>query len=222
MTHESDAPREPTSAKSRAKKTGIPFTPEQRIGVLARDRVTGFTGHVVGRLIQLSGNIQFAIQPLDNEPSKYPDAQYLDWHMLEEIGEGVAGQVPPRDPTVTLSVGDKVRDTISGLKGFIVEEHLFQNGCVYFTVSPINGVNVFGEIAGGTRLPHQRLEPLLTFRERLKKAFTRKEKPDTPPAAKTTKAKEPAPETAKPQRSSTGGPGDRLPARSVRSGGGHG
>lgn len=109
---------------------------EIKMGNVVRDILTGYTGSVIQKIEQLSGNIQYAIQRSQNEgETAYPDAMSLDYHTLEVISPGFADRV--QEPiTSNIQLGSKVRDKASGLEGIAVEKITYFNGCLRFGVKP--------------------------------------------------------------------------------------
>lgn len=148
------------SAPKKAPVNGKPFTISNRLGVQVRDPVTNLHGYATARVDMLSGCVQFAIQPKDKSPSdKVADAQFIDFNLLEEIGDGFSAKLPEVDNTVTVKLGDHVYDSVTKFRGVAVEKYTFQNGCVYFAVQSTRRThNLFGELPGATRIPHARLK----------------------------------------------------------------
>lgn len=139
---------------------GKPFSIDHRLGVEVRDPVTNLQGYATCRVEMLSGCVQFSIQPKDDKVTdKLSEAHFIDYNLLEEVGDGFANKLPPVDPTVTVKLGDHVYDSVSKFRGIAIEKYTFQNGCVYFALqSTRRRQNVFGELPGATRIPHARLK----------------------------------------------------------------
>lgn len=128
-----------------------------KLGVTARDKVTGFTGVVTSRVDFLSGNVQFSLQPKGAD-GNLPDAHYFDFHMLEFVDEGVSANVMLPAQT-SIKVGNKVRDKASLFTGTATGKTTFMNGCVYFTVVPeMRTTALINEVPAGSFLEHTRLE----------------------------------------------------------------
>lgn len=152
-----------TLTRKAAPKRGKPIGVNHRLGVLARDTVTGFEGVVTVRVEMLNGNVQFLLQPKGKKDA-IADGKCIDFHLLEEIGAGVADKLPPIDQSATIKLGQRVRDRVSGLTGIVTEKTTFQNGCVYFAIQAhANRSKLLGEIPGSINFPHQRLEVRPTF-----------------------------------------------------------
>jgi hypothetical protein len=209
---------ESLSAKTQVK--GYPLDRGSKLGLLVRDPVTGLEGTCHIRVEMLSGNVQFGVQPKgDGETLK--EAHSLDYHLLEVIGEGVSARVPPEDDTVTLKLGQRVRDRISGQVGIAVEKATFQNGCVYFSVQPRKGlIDIANEIPKSNFLAHQRLRPAPTFGERLSGLFGPRKatRPGRVLPKSATVIAMPAPPKADPapERRPTGGPSRSVKSMNIR------
>jgi len=103
-----------------------------RLGVTARDKVSGFTGIVHSKIEFLTGNVQFALQPPAKE-GVLPDTIGFDEHQLEEApGASVPSIAPPADTGVKL--GEKVKDIVTKFEGIATKRSTFLNGCVYYMV----------------------------------------------------------------------------------------
>jgi hypothetical protein len=159
---------QPVKAKPPARKAppkGVPMTSEGRLGVMARDVVTGLEGIVACKTEMLNGNVQLGIQP-KGKGDKIEEAHFIDWHTLEVIGEGIADKVPPIDRSPTIKLGQRVFDRVSGMTGIAVERTTFLNGCVYFAVQgPYRKEQLLGDLSQPVRFPHQRLESYRTLGE---------------------------------------------------------
>lgn len=213
------ARRKAGARKTAAKKAGIPFTTETRLGVMARDIVTGFEGIVSAKIEMLTGNVQYAIQP-KGKADTMVDARGMDFHLLEEIGPGVADKLPAIDATATIKVGQKVRDTVSGLIGVTIDKTTFQNGCVYFNVQPHAARSkLTGELPGSILVQHGRLRVYRTLWERIVAFFTPKPQVKAPkPVRPVAQAATPAPKVTPPPppaRRPPGGPSRSMSAQRI-------
>lgn len=126
-------------------KKAIPLA----LGVRGKDPVSGLTGFVIQKSEMITGNVQWAIHP-EGDGTKVLDGNMIDQHLIEVLDAGFSGKVPPVDDTVTLKLGWKARDRVSGVEGILTEKVTFQNGCVYFALSP-------KAKKGATELPEPRL-----------------------------------------------------------------
>lgn len=69
------------------------------LGVVVKDRLTGFKGRTTGRVQYITGCSQYAVQPDAKESGEFVEARYFDEHRLEVIdarpivlGEPVAAE----------------------------------------------------------------------------------------------------------------------------------
>lgn len=60
------------------------------LGKLARDKVTGFEGIVVGHAKHLTGCDTYGLQPKVDSDGKVQDAQWFDEGRIEILGDGIA------------------------------------------------------------------------------------------------------------------------------------
>jgi hypothetical protein len=60
----------------------------EKMGKLAKDRITGFQGVIIGRADYLFGCTQYCIAP-QAEKNEIKDAHWFDEGRVEVIGEGV-------------------------------------------------------------------------------------------------------------------------------------
>lgn len=108
-----------------------------KLGQRVRDIVSGFNGIAISRLDQLNGNVQYAVQPMQKDgETAYPEAMYIDHHMLEVLDEGVSDKVtkPVFLPLKLRTLGAEVRDTITDFTGIATQKATYMNGCVSFDV----------------------------------------------------------------------------------------
>lgn len=108
-----------------------------KLGQTVRDLVTGFTGVATSRLDHLNGNVQYAVMPKQKEgENTFPEAVYLDHHMLEVLDDGVSAKVTKAValPLTLQTLGVEVRDRITGFVGITTQKSTYMNGCVSFDV----------------------------------------------------------------------------------------
>ena len=79
------------------------------MGKLARDKVTGFEGVIVGVCAYLTGCDQYGIQPPAKDGEIKP-SQWFDVHRVEIVGEGVR----VADVSSTRAPGGPARDAPRG------------------------------------------------------------------------------------------------------------
>lgn len=91
-------------------------------GDLVKDSVTGFQGIVTDITTWLHGCDRAAVQPQElNKDGKPQAATTFDVLQLEIIQKQAVTYVK-RDDMVDIKLGDKVRDTITGLTGVMISE----------------------------------------------------------------------------------------------------
>jgi hypothetical protein len=115
-------------------------------------KITGFSGICTSFREELGGTVAAGIQPAcsADKTDVLPDAISLDIQTIDVIGDGVAALAKP-EPDVTVKLGDKVRDTITGTEGIALARVSFINGCVFFTVQ--------GVVGQDGKVPDQRFTP---------------------------------------------------------------
>ena len=100
-----------------------------KIGVIAKDIVTGFTGVVTAYAVHLSNCDRAFIQPRELKEDGSPkDAHYFDVPQLEYVD---MSDVPIIEPVYTnIHNGDKVCHNIIPFKGTVIGINTWINGCV--------------------------------------------------------------------------------------------
>ena len=72
---------------------------EKKLGVKAKDKVTGFTGILVARTEWLNGCVRVTLQPPMDKDGKIPESGTFDEPQIEVVGKGVqAHQAPTGGP----------------------------------------------------------------------------------------------------------------------------
>lgn len=107
-----------------------------KLGQTLRDRASGFTGIAVSRFDFLNGNVQYSLQPkAPEDATALPEAVSFDVQQLEIVDAGISDTAgkPARTP---IQVGQKVKDTITGLTGVATMKATYLNGCIAFLVTP--------------------------------------------------------------------------------------
>lgn len=59
--------------------------PEIELGSRVKDRVTGFTGVAVSRIVYLNGCVQYGVRPRVSSDNKIIDCEYIDVAQLEAL-----------------------------------------------------------------------------------------------------------------------------------------
>jgi len=110
---------------------------EIKLGQRVRDAASGFSGIAIQLSEQLSGSVQIGIQPqVEDGATMYPDAVFIDVHMIEFVDEGISARVTPAPKDIEIKLGNKVKDIATGFTGIAIEKATYMNGCVYFGVLP--------------------------------------------------------------------------------------
>jgi hypothetical protein len=108
------------------------------LGKLVKDATSGFEGIVIQTLEQMSGNIQIAIQPQVKADATgiYPEAMFIDYHMIDVTGEGVSARVTKVPTPSAIKLGQRVKDVATDFTGIAYEKATYINGCEAFSVLP--------------------------------------------------------------------------------------
>lgn len=105
-----------------------------KLGHLAKDKVSGFTGIAVTQTDFLSGNVQFTLQPQVDEKGAEVPAQVFDAHQMESLGPVNTIKVIAAPADTGIKLGEKVKDIVSTVEGIAIRRATFLNGCVYYSV----------------------------------------------------------------------------------------
>jgi hypothetical protein len=66
------------------------------LGQEVKDKVTGFTGIAISKVIYLNGCVQFCVKPRKTKKDgDMPDGHYIDVEQLEVVGDGL--YIAPKD-----------------------------------------------------------------------------------------------------------------------------
>lgn len=108
----------------------IPF------GVKVKDKHTGFSGTVIGRVHMINGCVQYSVQPVMKKDDSIfiPEAYSIDEQSLE-VTEGEIGK--PEVVNFAYETGDKVSHRINGFEGHIT--HCIQdiNKCERYIIEGV-------------------------------------------------------------------------------------
>lgn len=63
---------------------------EIKLGKKVKDKVTGYEGVATAKVEYLNGCIQYCVIPQVGSDGKMPEAEYIDVHQLEVVGEGTS------------------------------------------------------------------------------------------------------------------------------------
>lgn len=139
---------------------------EIRLGLILRDRITGFQGTCTAKVDILGGNVMWTLQPRAKLPTKIDDidspvivadAKSIDEHTLEIIGDSGLKPLAYDPEAMSISLGEEVKDSFTGNTGHVNERITFFNGCVYYNFI-VNNRTVTNEVESKMFLPYQRLE----------------------------------------------------------------
>lgn len=107
-----------------------------KIGDVARDVITGFTGVVVARSQWLNNCDRLQLQPREAKDGKPVAATSFDEPNLEFVESTDLRVIPPNLPADPTRIRDVVRDRVTGLSGVVVGVTTWMNGCRRITVQP--------------------------------------------------------------------------------------
>lgn len=103
------------------------------LGKTVVDASCGFTGTVIQIMENFSGNTQIGIQPKVTEgTSSYPEAMFVDHHLVDVIDDGVSARVTTVPNRFELALGELAEDTINGFSGIATCRATYLNGCEAF------------------------------------------------------------------------------------------
>lgn len=108
-----------------------------KLGSMIEDLATGFRGIASQRLENMNGSIQYAIQPKSETGNTYPEAMFIDVHMLTVVGDGVSDKAFPA-PIPKVCLGKKVVCSVTGVQGIATHMATYMNGCIAFCVTHKN------------------------------------------------------------------------------------
>lgn len=106
------------------------------LGLMVRDKVTGFVGVADNRAEFMHGCTRYYIQPQINRDGAVPEGALFDEPQIEII-QPVNAVVPePVEPPVRCAMGQKVRDPITSIEGIVCGRAVYLNGCSRVYVVP--------------------------------------------------------------------------------------
>jgi hypothetical protein len=108
-----------------------------KLGDIAKCKVTGFEGAVIGWTSYLHSCDQFTIQPKGVKDGKPIACRTYDVLQLERVGSGACAVVIPQRVKAPPSLGDKVECALTGAVGIVTSRTIWSNGCVRLGVQPI-------------------------------------------------------------------------------------
>ena len=105
-----------------------------KLGQQVRCKITGFEGVVDHLCFPMADATKIGIQAPMNKDGKMGECYTLDYMSIEILNEKPI--IKPKQSKPKFKLGDKVEDTITGLKGKIVMVIFYFNGCVHYRVQP--------------------------------------------------------------------------------------
>jgi len=63
-----------------------------KLGILAKDKITGFEGIITGHSDYLTGCDQYILQPKSKSDGDYTEGRWFDEGRLDKIGPGIASE----------------------------------------------------------------------------------------------------------------------------------
>jgi predicted metalloprotease with PDZ domain len=105
---------------------------EMFLGKKLRDKVSGFTGIASVKTNFLTGTVQYTLVPPVDKKGDVREMSF-DVYQLEYVDEGVDTIEAPTDTGIKL--GEEVKDIVTSMEGIAIQECIFLNGCVYYTVT---------------------------------------------------------------------------------------
>lgn len=135
---------------------------EVMLGHRVRDAITGYEGIAFQETLLLSGTVQLAVQPQMSDDQKkagadMPGGMSMDIHTLEYVDEGLRSRVIT-PPAVSVKLGERVKDQVTGVCGMVTSRVTFLNGCVYFNVQ--QEADKDGKVPDPLFLDHKRLKKI--------------------------------------------------------------
>jgi hypothetical protein len=108
------------------------------LGCVAREKITGFKGVVIGHVRWLTNCDRFVLQPRDlKEDGTRQDSSSFDVGTLEWAEDAIDVRVHPvARSKVPVDLGDEVMDNVTGIRGIVYAQTTWLEGCVTCDVQP--------------------------------------------------------------------------------------
>jgi hypothetical protein len=106
-----------------------------KLGDMAKDTITGFTGVVTAITDNLSNCRRYGLQPRETKDGKPIDSRFFDEVQIERTGATNIPVVAVMHPFKG-KPGATVRDRVTGLEGVVTAVTTWIGGCVRMTVQP--------------------------------------------------------------------------------------
>lgn len=131
-----------------------------KLGNVARDAATGFTGTVEMISWTLGGNIHVILQPSCEEGAnnELRKSEEFDHHLVDFVSDGIADRVCPPDDVEPLELGKRYRDKITGFTGIAVIKVASLQGCMQYGLTPKMADDDSGKYPNSIYFDHKRLD----------------------------------------------------------------
>lgn len=103
------------------------------LGYEATDKITGLEGVITAKALFLYGPTRYELLPTKLQDKRPADSVWLDEGRIEQ-GKKRVIEVPP--VPITVQLGDKAKDTLTGFEGIVSGVFVFANGCVRVEITP--------------------------------------------------------------------------------------
>lgn len=117
-------------------KTLIPIkSPDEIIlGMRVKDLLTGVEGIAWYKIVKYGNWIQFGIQPQGGETDRKEDI-VADWQTIAIIDDGLKEYCTKAEP-FRINMGDTIYDPVLKLKGTVISNITYFNGCKFIDYMP--------------------------------------------------------------------------------------
>lgn len=106
-----------------------------KLGVIARDKLTGFEGVVIAHSKHMNNCDRFTLQPQGLVEGKSPDPYGFDAPNIEYVKESGATVMSPSISKIA-PPGVIGKDRLTGVEGIVTSVTTFSNGCVRGILQP--------------------------------------------------------------------------------------
>lgn len=106
------------------------------LGIIVRDKVTGFIGVAENRATFLYGCDRYCVQPKIDKEGKMPESKMIDEPQLEIVEGEVAAMEPAIEPKQLVEMGQLVLDPIRSTEGTVIGRAVYLNGCSRVLIQP--------------------------------------------------------------------------------------
>lgn len=111
-------------------------TVDVKLGQRVRHKISGLIGVTDNVALYLNGIRRFDVQPPVNKEGKVPDSQTIDEPELEILDDGKQVMVAIIPNKALIELGEKIEDTITGVKGTAVGICTYMSGCIRVLLTP--------------------------------------------------------------------------------------